>query len=68
MFLIYGDVDLIVRGYIDTNFQSNGDNFKSKLGYVFTMNGGVVCWKSSKQEMIGDSIIESKYIIASNGS
>ena len=68
MFLIYGDVDLIIRGYIDTNFQSNGDNFKSQSSYVFIMNGGVVRWKSSKQEMSGDSITESKYIVASDGS
>ena len=32
------------------------------------MNGGAVSWKSSKHEMTGDSIIESEYIVASEGS
>ena len=35
---------------------------------MFTLNGDTICWKSSKEEMIMDSIIESEYIVASNGS
>ena len=42
VFLIYGDVDLIVNGYTDANFQYDKVVFKSQSGYVFTMNGGIV--------------------------
>ena len=35
---------------------------------MFTLNGGTICWKSSKYEMTVDSIIESEYIVASNGN
>ena len=48
VFLIYGDSDLIITGYTDVNFQSNRDDFKSQSGYVFSLNGGTVIWKSSK--------------------
>ena len=48
IFLIYGDGDLIVEGYSDASFQSNRDDSKSQLGYMFTLNGGAVSWKSSK--------------------
>ena len=32
---------------------------------MFSLNGGAVIWKSSKQEMIADSTTESEYITAS---
>ena len=32
---------------------------------MFTINGGAVIWKSSKQETLADSTIEAEYIIAS---
>ena len=50
VFLTYGDGDseLHVKGYMDANFQYDRDDSKSQSGYVFTLNGGVVSWKSSK--------------------
>jgi len=32
---------------------------------MFKVNGGVVSWKSSKQEMVADSTTEAEYITAS---
>ena len=58
VFLIYGDGDLNVEGYSDVGFQSDRDDSKSQSGYVFTLNGGAVSWKSSKQEMTVDSTTE----------
>ena len=68
VFLIYGDGDRIVSGYTDASFQSDRDDSKSQLGYVFTLNGSAVSWKSSKQETIADSITESECIIASKAA
>ena len=68
VFLIYEDGDLIVEGYSDASFQSDRDDSKSQSGYVFTLNGGVVSWKSSKQETTTDSTTESEYIAASEAA
>ena len=59
MFLIYGGPKLIV-------FQSDGDDYKSQSRYMFMLNGGVVSWKSSKQEMSVDSTMKAEYIVASD--
>ena len=68
VFLIYGGSDLIVSGYIDASFQYDKDNFKSQSGYVFTLNGGIVNWNSSKQDTTTNSTTESKCIVAFDGS
>jgi hypothetical protein len=66
MFLVYGgEEELVVTGYTDATFQTNQDDSKSQLGFVFTINGGVVKWKSSKQETLANSTTEAEYIAAS---
>ena len=40
------------------------DDRKSTSSFVFICNGGVVSWKSSKQEITGDSTMEDKYVAA----
>ena len=66
VFLVYGDEkELGVKGYTDASFQTDQDDSRSQSGYVFMVNGGVVSWKSSKQETVADSTMEAKYIAAS---
>jgi hypothetical protein len=66
MFLVYGGKEeLVVTGYTDASFQTDPDELKSQSGFVFTINGGVVSWKSSKQETMTDSTTEAEYIAAS---
>ncbi|KAL0405204.1 UNVERIFIED_CONTAM: Retrovirus-related Pol polyprotein from transposon TNT 1-94 [Sesamum latifolium] len=65
MFLIYDGGELILEGYSDASFQSDDDDAKSQLDFVFKLNGGVVAWKSSKQDTTADSTTEAEYITAS---
>ncbi|KAL0409757.1 UNVERIFIED_CONTAM: Retrovirus-related Pol polyprotein from transposon TNT 1-94 [Sesamum radiatum] len=65
MFLIYGGGELILEGYSDASLQSDDDDAKSQSGFVFKLNGGVVAWKSSKQDTTADSTTEAEYIAAS---
>ena len=66
-FLIYGGEEkLVVKGYTDASFQSNKDDSKSLLSYVFCLNSSVVSQKSSKQEIVADSTTEAEYTAASN--
>ncbi|KAL0294920.1 UNVERIFIED_CONTAM: Retrovirus-related Pol polyprotein from transposon TNT 1-94, partial [Sesamum radiatum] len=68
MFLIYGGGELILEGYSDASFQSDDDDAKSQSGFVFELNGGVVAWKSSKQDTTADSttIVEPVVIFCDN--
>ncbi|KAL0413288.1 UNVERIFIED_CONTAM: Retrovirus-related Pol polyprotein from transposon TNT 1-94 [Sesamum radiatum] len=68
MFLIYGGGELILEGYSDTSFQSDDDDSKSQSGFLFKLNGGVVAWKSSKQDTTTDSTTETEYITASEAA
>ncbi|KAL0416391.1 UNVERIFIED_CONTAM: Retrovirus-related Pol polyprotein from transposon RE2, partial [Sesamum latifolium] len=68
MFLIYGAGELILEGYSDSSFQSDNDDAKSQSDFVFKLNGGVVAWKSSKQDTVADSTIKAEYIAASEAA
>ncbi|KAL2232472.1 UNVERIFIED_CONTAM: Secreted RxLR effector protein [Sesamum indicum] len=60
MFLIYGNEELILEGYSDASFQLDDDDAKSQSGFVFKLNGGVVSWKSYKQDTRTDSTTEDE--------
>ena len=65
-FLLYGgkEDELVVNGYTDASFQTDKDDFLSQSGYVFYLNGGILSWRSSKQDTVADSTIEVEYIAA----
>jgi hypothetical protein len=65
VFLVYGgEEELIVMGYTDASFQTDKDDSKSQSGFVFTLNGGAVSWKSSKQDTLANSTMEAEDITA----
>ena len=70
MFLIFGGLEeeLKVKCYTDASFQTDRDDSRSQTGYVFTLNGGAITWKSSKQSVVAQSTTESEYIAASEAA
>ncbi|KAL0451408.1 UNVERIFIED_CONTAM: Secreted RxLR effector protein [Sesamum latifolium] len=60
--------ELILEGYNDASFQSYEEDAKSQSGFVFKLNGGVVAWKSSKQDTTDDSTIKAEYIATSEAA
>ena len=65
MFLVYGgDEELVVNGYVDASFDTDPDDSKSQIGYIFILNGGFVSWCSSKQSVVAGSTCEAGYIAA----
>ena len=66
--LIYGESDLKFVEFTDFNFQSDHDDSKSMSGYIYTLNGRAIYWKSSKKHTVADSICETEYIMASNAT
>jgi hypothetical protein len=62
--LVYHCEDLTTTSYIDSDFQSDRDSRKFISGYVYTLGGGAISWRSVKQSCIADSIMEAEYVVA----
>ena len=59
---------LKLAGYCDANYATDPDNRKSVSGYVFTLNGGAICWSSKKQTVVARSSTESEYVALGQAS
>ena len=66
--LIYQADQLLPMGYTDSDFQSDRDKSKSTSGFVFTLGGGAIVWKSVKQKCVADSTMEAEYVAASEAA
>ena len=51
---------LHIEGYTDSNYA--GDDRKSTLGYIFTLAGGAISWKSSKQTVTTSSTMYAEFV------
>jgi hypothetical protein len=49
----------VMEGYSDANWISDADELKATSGYVFTLGGGAVSWKSCKQTILTRSTMEA---------
>ncbi|GJU98219.1 hypothetical protein Tco_1327490 [Tanacetum coccineum] len=71
MVLVYGEKpkdELKVSCYVDASFQTDRDNTKFQMGYMFVLNGGALDWKSTKQSTTAMSSTEAEYILAAKAS
>ena len=66
--LVYHGDELAPIGYTDYEFQLHVDLRKSTSGYVFTLGGALVSWRSIKQSCISNSTMEGEYMIASEAA
>ncbi|XP_042065538.1 secreted RxLR effector protein 161-like [Salvia splendens] len=57
----YGMEDALI-GYCDSDFAGSIDTRKSQSGYIFTMYGAAVSWKSGLQNVVALSTTEAEYI------
>ena len=51
-----------IVGYSDADFAGCVDSRKSTSGYIFTLAGGPISWKSSKQTLVASSTMQAKYV------
>ena len=49
-------------GFCDSDFAGSIDTRKSQSGYIFTMFGSAVSWKSNLQSVVALSTTEAEYI------
>ncbi|KAL0289411.1 UNVERIFIED_CONTAM: Retrovirus-related Pol polyprotein from transposon TNT 1-94 [Sesamum angustifolium] len=53
---------VILDGFGDANWVMDNDEVSLTSGYVFTLGGGAISWKSVKQTCIARSTMESEFI------
>ena len=51
-----------VVGYVDADYAGGLDDRRSTTGYVFTLVGGPICWRSMVQPLVALSTTESEYM------
>ena len=54
--------NLEVIGYSDADFAGCVDTKKSTSGYIFTLAGGAISWKSSKQTLTASSTMQAEFV------
>ncbi|CAM8882858.1 unnamed protein product [Rhodiola kirilowii] len=52
----------VIEGYTDASWISEIQDSKATSGYVFTLGGAAVSWKSSKQTLITRSTMEAEFV------
>ena len=62
LFRRVGTGDEMVKGYVDSDYAGDLDNRRSLSGYIFTVFGCSVCWKSVLQHVVALSTTEAEYI------
>ncbi|KAE8708629.1 Cyclic nucleotide-gated ion channel 1 [Hibiscus syriacus] len=58
----------LVLGYVDSDYAGDLDNRRSTTGYVFTLGGGPICWKSTVQSVVALSTTEAEYMAAAEAA
>ena len=53
---------LEIEEYSDADFAEDIDNRKSTSGYVFTLAGGAISWKSPKQSVTASSTMYAEFV------
>jgi hypothetical protein len=56
----YSGQHAILEGYSDSNWISDADELYATSGYVFTIGGGAVSWRSCKQTILTRSTMEAE--------
>ena len=49
-------------GYVDSDCAGNIDDRRSTTSYVFTLFGGLVCWRSTLQSLVATSTTKVEYM------
>ena len=64
--LRYGPGQPHVLGFADSDYAADKTDRKSILGYIFTLAGGAVSWRSRKQRSVATSTTEAEYMAQSS--
>jgi hypothetical protein len=60
--------DLSIVGYVDADYAGDSDDRRSTTGYVFTLAGGPICWKSMIQSTVAMSTTKAEYMVVAEAA
>ncbi|GJX14516.1 zinc finger, CCHC-type containing protein [Tanacetum coccineum] len=63
--LTYTSYPSVLKSYTDASWISNTKDNSSTSGWVFLLDGGIICWGSKKQTCITGSTMESEFVALS---
>lgn len=63
MGIVYGKV-APMEGWVDSDFAGDKDTRKSTTGFVFTLHGGAISWRSRMQRLVATSTAAAEYVAA----
>ena len=66
--LFFEKYPVVLEGFCDGDWNTLSGDSCSTTGYVLTLVGGSVCWKSKKQTIIVNSTIEAELIDLASAS
>ena len=66
MGLVYGRAERLA-GWADSDWAGHVGTRKSTTGFVFTLHGGSISWRSRLQGLVTSSTMEAEYVAASEG-
>ena len=58
----------VLTGFSDADYAGDVDTRRSTTGYVFTLNGAAVTWRSRRQSCVALSTTESEYVSMSEST
>lgn len=58
----YTGYPAVLEGYSDSNWISDADEIKATSGYLFTLGGAAVSWRSCKQTVLTRSTMEAELV------
>lgn len=64
MGLVYGPAQTLA-GWVDSDFAGDVESRKSTTGFLFTLHGGAISWRSRLQRLVTGSTAEAEYVAAS---
>ena len=68
MCLCFRRSDLTLQGFSDADLGGDSDTRKSTTGYIFTLGGTAVSWKSKLQNRVALSTTEAEYVAISEAA
>ncbi|RWR85165.1 putative Polyprotein [Cinnamomum micranthum f. kanehirae] len=66
--LFYKKYPAVLEGFSDADWNTLSGDSLSTTGYIFTLGGGAICWKSKKQTIIANSTMEAELIALASAS